>query len=79
MSVFVPVPNPVAELITTPTVAALLGLTIPYTQQLLRTGALPGHREPGRGWVTTRPTVAEYLAAQRRANGLASRPGAAAA
>ena len=55
MSVFVPVPNPVAELITTPTVAALLGLTIPYTQQLFPGTANPAGAgsPPGRRWRST--------------------------
>jgi hypothetical protein len=64
----VPLPNPADE-ITTPTAAALLGLTIPRTQKLFRDGTISA-RKSERGWVTTRQAVEEHrraLAARRAA------------
>jgi excisionase family DNA binding protein len=54
--------------ITTPTAAALLGLTIPHTQKLFRDGAIPA-RKVERGWVTSRQAVEQYrrVLADRRA------------
>ncbi|MBU0494704.1 MAG: helix-turn-helix domain-containing protein [Chloroflexi bacterium] len=58
MSKSSPVSNPSDE-ITTPAAAALLGMTIPETQKLFRSGAIPAWKS-SRGWTTTRQAVIAY-------------------
>ena len=47
--------------ICVPKLAQLLGCTIPKAQTLIRTGRIPGHKNP-HGWVTTAAAVERYLA-----------------
>jgi excisionase family DNA binding protein len=49
-----------SESITVPHAAAIVGVTIPRMQQLLRTGRIEGWRE-GQQWKTTRQAVEAYL------------------
>lgn len=54
-----------SEEITTPSAAAMLGLSIPRVQQLFRAGEIEARKVSKRGWVTTRRAVEDYRAAQQ--------------
>jgi hypothetical protein len=47
--------------ITVPELAKRLGRSIPYTQSLIRTGKIRGHKCAS-GWVTTVAAIEDYLA-----------------
>jgi len=53
------------SLISVPKTATMLGISIPYTQQLLRLGKIEGQKI-GRDWFTTEEAIKAYLTSRRR-------------
>jgi len=49
------------ELISVPKAAKMLGLSIPYTQRLIRSGKIEGEKIE-RSWFTSEEAVRRYLA-----------------
>ena len=53
------------ELISVPRAAKMLGLSIPYTQRLIRTGKIRGEKIEG-SWYASEEALRSYLAMRER-------------